>query len=188
MTAAEKFSTELGTAPACRAFGVPRASLYRRRQRGAAPGAERARPRSPRALNAAERQAVLDLLHSERFLDQAPAQVCAALLDKGRYLCSVRTLYRILDANQEVRERRHQRRHPVYRKPELLATGPNQVWTWDITRLKGPRKWTSFSLYVILDIFSRQVVGWMVADCESATLAKKLIRESVTGKGSIAVN
>ena len=99
-------------------------------------------------MNAAERQAVLDLLHSERFLDQAPAQVCAALLDKGRYLCSVRTMYRILDANQEVRERRHQRRHPVYRKPELLATGPNQVWTWDITRLKGPRKWTSFSLYV----------------------------------------
>ena len=188
MTAAEKFSTELGTAAACRAFGVARASLYRRRQRGAAPGAERARLRSPRALNAAERQAVLDLLHSERFLDQAPAQVCAALLDKGRYLCSVRTMYRILDANQEVRERRHQRRHPVYRKPELLATGPNQVWTWDITRLKGPRKWTSFSLYVILDIFSRQVVGWMVADCESATLAKKLIRESVTGKGSIAVN
>ena len=86
MTAAEKVSTELGTAAACRAFGVARASLYRRRQRGAAPGAERARPRSPRALNAAERQAVLDLLHSERFLDQAPAQVCAALLDKGRYL------------------------------------------------------------------------------------------------------
>ena len=115
MAAAEKVSTELGTAAACRAFGVARASLYRRRQRGAAPGAERARPRSPRALNAAERQAVLDLLHSERFLDQAPAQVCAALLDKGRYLCSVRTMYRILDANQEVRERRHQRRHPVYR-------------------------------------------------------------------------
>ncbi len=178
MAAAEKVSTELGTAAACRAFGVPRASLYRRRQRGAAPGSERARLRSPRALNAAERQAVLDLLHSERFLDQAPAQVCAALLDKGRYLCSVRTMYRILDANQEVRERRHQRRHPVYRKPELLATSPNQVWTWDITRLKGPRKWTSFSLYVILDIFSRQVVGWMVADCESATLAKKLIGES----------
>ena len=128
MTAAEKFSTELGTAPACRAFGVPRASLYRCR---AGP------PTVTSGMNAAERQAVLDLLHSERFLDQAPAQVCAALLDKGRYLCSVRTMYRILDANQEVRERRHQRRHPVYRKPELLATGPNQVWTWDITRLKG---------------------------------------------------
>ena len=122
------------------------------------------------------RQEVLDLLHSGHFVDQVPAQVCAALLDADRYLCSVRTMYRILDANQEVRERRNQRRHPVYQKPELLATGPNEVWTWDITKLKGPRNWTY--LYVILDIFSRQAVGWMVADCESATLAKKLIRES----------
>ena len=178
MEAAEKFSTELGTAPACRAFGVSRASLYRRRQRAAAPAAERPRPRSHRALSGADRQDVLDLLHSGRFVDQVPAQVCAALLDADRYLCSVRTMYRILDANQEVRERRNQRRHPVYQKPELLATGPNEVWTWDITKLKGPRKWTYFYLYVILDIFSRQAVGWMVADCESATLAKKLIRES----------
>ncbi len=100
------------------------------------------------------------------------------MLDEDRYLCSVRTMYRILDANQEVRERRNQRRHPVYQKPELLATGPNEVWTWDITKLKGPRKWTYYYLYVILDIFSRQVVGWMVADCESASLAKQLIRES----------
>ncbi len=107
-----------------------------------------------------------------------PAQVAAALLDEERYLCSVRTMYRILDANQEVRERRNQRRHPVYEKPELLATGPNQVWSWDITKLKGPRKWTYYYLYVILDIFSRQAVGWMVADCESSGLAKKLIRES----------
>ena len=178
MEAAEKFSTELGMAPACRAFGVSRASLYRRRQRAAAPAAERARPRSHRALSGADRQEVLDLLHSGRFVDQVPAQVCAALLDADRYLCSVRTMYRILDANQEVRERRNQRRHPVYQKPELLATGPNEVWTWDITKLKGPRKWTYFYLYVILDICSRQAVGWMVADCESATLAKKLIRES----------
>ncbi len=178
MEAAEKFSTELGTVPACRAFGVSRASLYRRRQRAAAPAAERARPRSHRALSGADRQEVLDLLHSGRFVDQVPAQVCAALLDADRYLCSVRTMYRILDANQEVRERRNQRRHPVYQKPELLATGPNEVWTWDITKLKGPRKWTYFYLYVILDIFSRQAVGWMVADCESSGLAKKLIRES----------
>ena len=125
MEAAEKFSTELGTALACRAFGVSRASLYRRRQRAAAPTAERARPRSHRALSGADRQEVLDLLHSGRFVDQVPAQVCAALLDADRYLCSVRTMYRILDANQEVRERRNQRRHPVYQKPELLATGPN---------------------------------------------------------------
>ena len=108
------------------------------------------------------------------FVDQAPAQVAADLLDEERYLCSVRTMYRILDANQEVRDRRNQRRHPAYTKPELLATGPNQVWSWDITKLKGPRKWTYFYLYVILDIFSRQVVGWMVADCESAGLAKKV--------------
>ena len=174
MEAAEKFSTELGTAVACRAFGVPRASLYRRRQRGADPAPPRPRAPSHRALGEAERGQVLDLLHSERFVDQAPTQVCAALLDEDRYLCSVRTMYRILDANQEVRERRNQRRHPVYQKPELLATGPNEVWTWDITKLKGPRKWTYYYLYVILDIFSRQVVGWMVADCESASLAKKL--------------
>ena len=111
-------------------------------------------------------------------MDQAPAQVAAALLDEERYLCSARTMYRILDANEEVRERRNQRRHPAYTRPELLATGPNQVWSWDITKLKGPRKWTYFYLYVILDIFSRQVVGWMVADCESASLAKTLICES----------
>ena len=178
MEAAEKFAPQVGTAPACRAFGVPRASLYRRRQQEAAPRAPRCRPPSHRALTQVERQEVLDVLHSERFLDQAPAQVAAALLDEDRYLCSVRTMYRILDANQEVRERRNQRRHPVYEKPELLATGPNQVWSWDISKLKGPRKWTYYYLYVILDIFSRQVVGWMVADCESSSLATKLIRES----------
>ena len=178
MEAAEQFSSELGTAVACRAFGVPRASLYRHRQRGADPPSPQPPRRSPRALSGTEREQVLDLLHSERFVDQAPAQVAAALLDEERYLCSPRTMYRILDANQEVRERRNQRRHPVYTKPELLATGPNQVWSWDITKFKGPRKWTYFYLYVILDIFSRQVVGWMVADCESASLAKKLIRES----------
>ena len=183
MEAAEKFASQLGTAPACRAFGAPRASLYRRRQQEAAPRAPRRRPPSHRALTEVERQEVLDVLHSERFVDQAPAQVAAALLDEDRYLCSVRTMYRILDANQEVRERRNQRRHPVYEKPELLATGPNQVWSWDITKLKGPRKWTYYYLYVILDIFSRQVVGWMVADCESSSLAKRLIRESSDKQG-----
>ncbi len=176
MEAAEKFSIDLGTAPACRAFGVARSSLYRRRK--PPPTVGRTPRSSHRALSERERQEVLDLLHGERFVDQAPAQVAAALLDDERYLCSVRTMYRILDANHEVRERRNQRRHPVYTKPELLATGPNQVWSWDITKLKGPRKWTYFYLYVILDIFSRQVVGWMVADCESASLAEKLIRES----------
>ena len=138
MEAAEKFSTELGTAVACRAFGVPRASLYRRRQRGADPAPPRPRAPSHRALGEAERGQVLDLLHSERFVDQAPTQVCAALLDEDRYLCSVRTMYRILDANQEVRERRNQRRHPVYQKPELLATGPNEVLDMGYNEVEGP--------------------------------------------------
>jgi putative transposase len=129
-------------------------------------------------LSEPERDEVLEVLHSERFVDQAPAQVAATLLDEDRYLCSVRTMYRILETNREVRERRNQRRHPVYEKPELLAMAPDQVWSWDITKLKGPRKWTYYYLYVILDIFSRYVVGWMVADCESSRLAKRLIRES----------
>ncbi len=176
MDAAEKCAVDVGTAASCRAFGVARSSLYRRRQ---PPSTVVRIPRaSHRALSDVERQEVLDLLHSQRFVDQAPAQVAAALLDEERYLCSARTMYRILEANEEVRERRNQRRHPVYTRPELLATGPNQVWSWDITKLKGPRKWTYFYLYVILDIFSRQVVGWMVADCESARLAKTLIRGS----------
>ena len=176
MEAAETFSVDVGTAASCRAFGVARSSLYRRRQ--PPPTVVRIPRASHRALSDVERQEVLDLLHSQRFVDQAPAQVAAALLDEERYLCSARTMYRILEANEEVRERRNQRRHPAYARPELLATGPNQVWSWDITKLKGPRKWTYFYLYVILDIFSRQVVGWMVADCESASLAKTLIRAS----------
>jgi putative transposase len=117
-------------------------------------------------------------MHSERFMDQAPREIFATLLDEGRYLCSVRTMYRILGQENEVRERRNQLRHPVYAKPELLATAPNQVWSWDITRLLGPVKWSYFYLYVILDIFSRYVVGWMVAARESATLAQRLIEET----------
>jgi putative transposase len=134
-------------------------------------------------LSATETQAVLEQLHSPRFVDQAPAEVYATLLDEGTYLCSERTMYRILAEHQEVRERREQLRHPSYKKPELLATGPNQVWSWDITKLLGPRKWTCFHLYVILDIFSRYVVGWMVAHRESAALAKKLIFETCTRQG-----
>jgi putative transposase len=136
------------------------------------------RPAPPRALGPAERQTVLAQLNSERFVDQAPAQVYATLLDEGQYLCSVRTMYRILDQHDQVRERRNQLSHPAYQKPELLATGPNQIWSGDITKLLGPAKWTYFYLYVILDIFSRYAVGWMVASRESATLAQKLIRET----------
>jgi len=129
-------------------------------------------------LKPTERQNVLSVLHSERFSDKAPAEVYATLLDEGTYLCSMRTMYRILKTCGEVRERRNQLRHPPYKKPELLATQPNQVWSWDITKLLGPATWTYFQLYVILDIFSRYVVGWMVAHRESAALAERLIRET----------
>jgi putative transposase len=121
----------------------------------------------------------LALLHEERFVDLPPAQVWAQVLDAGRVPpCSIRTMYRVLAANAEVRERRNQLRHPAYRKPELLATGPNQVWSWDITKLLGPVKWTYYYLYVLLDIFSRYVVGWLLARQEAASLAKVLIAES----------
>jgi putative transposase len=126
---------------------------------------------------------VLEVLHSPGYVDKAPAEVYASLLDQGTYHCSVRTMYRILNAAKEVRERRDQLRHPHYRKPELLATAPNQVWSWDVTKLLGPAKWTYFYLYVILDIFSRYVVGWMVAGRESADLAQRLIRETVAKQG-----
>jgi len=175
MSAVEQLAPQVGVAPACRALGVPRACWYRHLQPAAAPAP---RPTPARALAAAERQAVLDHLHSERFQDQAPAEVYATLLDEGQYVCSIRSMYRILAENQEVRERRDQLRHPQYQKPELLATAPNQVWSWDITKLLGPVKWTYFYLYVILDIFSRYVVGWMVADGESAALAGRLIADT----------
>ena len=165
---------------ACDALGVSRASVYRRRSRLARPPVEPVpRPSPPRALSAAERQTVLDLLREPRFADLAPAEVYATLLDEGVYHCSIRTMYRILDDHDEVRERRDQLRHPVYAKPELLAEAPNQVWSWDITKLMGPAKWTYFYLYVILDIFSRRVVGWCVADAESATLFKALFDDTL---------
>jgi putative transposase len=175
MTAVGDLSQAVGTARACDALGLPRASYYRS-LRPQAPAQDR--PTPERALSAAERQAVLDTLHSEPFADKAPAEVWATLLDEGTYLCSQRTMYRILQDAQEVRERRDQLRHPTYKKPELLAQAPNQVWSWDITKLLGPAKWTYFYLYVILDIFSRYVVGWMVADGESAALASQLIDQT----------
>jgi putative transposase len=175
MVAVGTLEASVGTKSACVAIGVSRASLYRqRRPRRARPP----RPAPPRALTLEERSQVLLTLNAEPFADQAPAQVHAALLDVGIYLCAVRTMYRILAANQQVRERRDVLRHPNYEKPELLATAPNQVWSWDITKLKGPIKWSYFHLYVILDIFSRYVVGWMVARNESARLAQRLIAET----------
>ena len=175
MRAVEAAGPTLGTAPACGALGLPRASLYRSRR---PPLVTRPRPASPRALDPTERQAVLETLHSARFLDQAPAQVHATLLDEGTYLCAPRTMYRLLDAAGEIKERRAQVRRPHYAAPELLATQPNAVWSWDITKLRGPAKWTYFYLYVILDIFSRYVVGWMLAPRESAALAERLIADT----------
>lgn len=121
---------------------------------------------------------MFDILRNERFCDQAPAQVVATLLDEGRDLCSERTMYRLLRTHGEVRERWDQLRHPSYVRPELLATAPNQLWSWDITKLPGPTKWTHFHLYVILDVFSQYVVGWMVAERESSTLAEQLIKQT----------
>jgi putative transposase len=134
-------------------------------------------------LGPEERQAVVEILHSERFMDKAPREVYAGLLDEGIFLCSVRTMYRILAGGNELLERRNQLRHPAYPKPQLMASGPNQVWSWDITKLLGPVKWVYYHLYVIVDIFSRYVVGWMVANRESGKLAQKLIEQSCTKQG-----
>jgi len=169
----------LGVRATCDALGVARASYYRWRR----PWSPGKRCSSPRALSAEERQAVLDTLHEPRFMDLPPGEVYARLLDEGRYLCSERTMYRILAANQEVRERRNQLRHPSYAAPELLATRPNELWSWDITKLKGPAKWIYYYLYVILDVFSRYVVGWMVAERESAALAERLIETTCERQG-----
>ena len=177
MSAALATATELGVRPTCAALELAPATFYRYRHGPTESLALERRPPA-RALALAERQTVLDLLTSERFCDDAPRQIWATLLDEGQYHCSVSTMYRILHAEHAVRERRDQLRHPSYAKPELLATVPNQVWSWDITKLLGPAKWTYFYLYVILDIFSRYVVGWMVAPRESASLARQLIAET----------
>ena len=180
MATVTEVGPRLGIAPTCAALGLPRATYYRgRRSQGALPR----RRRSPRALSTVEWTAVLALLHEPRFVDLAPAEVYATLLDEGRYLCSERTIYRVLAANHEVGERRNQLRHPYYAAPELLACRPNELWSWDITKLLGPTKWTYFYLYVMLDVFSRYVVGWMVAHRESATLAEQFIHATCARQG-----
>jgi putative transposase len=180
MQTVHDYAPRFGVRPTCAALAVAPATYYRHRPEAVAGivPAVAPRPASPRALAPAERQRVLDVLHAARFADLAPAEIYATLLDEGTYHCSERTMYRVLAAHDEVRERRAQRRHPVYAAPELLATAPNQLWSWDITRLKGPEKWTYFSLYVLLDVFSRYVVGWLVAPRESATLAERLLAMS----------
>ena len=183
MDAALQLSCTVGIESACDALGVARASFYRRRPLFGPPRAESipmpvVRSLPPRALSSGEREGVLAVLNSERFQDCAPAAIHATLLDDGRYLCSVRTMYRVLEENGPTRDRRDQLVHPQYQKPELLATAPNQLWSWDITKLRGPGKCNYFYLDVILDVFSRYVVGWMLAPRESAELARKLIEET----------
>ena len=173
MRATSDLASIVGARGACAALGVARATYYRARTPMFGP--RERKPAPPRTLPAAEREAVLAVLHEPRFVDLAPAQVYTTLLEEDRYVCSVRTMHRILAENHESRDRRDQIRHVKYAAPELLATGPNQLWSWDITKLLGSAKWNYFYLYVILDVFSRYVVGWLVAPRESKALAKKLI-------------
>ncbi len=190
MDAVIHLAPTVGVVAACDFLAVARASFYRERPvlgPPPAPVPEPAvaeRPSPARSLSSSERADVLAILHDERFQDRSPAAVQATLLDEGQYLCSARTMYRLLEQAGESRERRDQLVHPPYQKPELLATAPNQLWSWDITKLLGPAKWTYFYLYVILDVFSRYAVGWMVAHRESAELAKQFIEETI-GKHQI---
>jgi putative transposase len=184
--AVEAAVTELvplvGTRAACVAVGRSRATHYRHHRVGPVPAPRpRVEPRpQPRALSEVERAEVLGVLHCERFVDAAPATVYATLLDEGRYLCSESTMYRILRERGEVRERRRQATHPPRVRPELVATAPNRCWSWDITKLRGPAKWTYYHLYVIIDIYSRYVPGWLIAERESAALAERLLAETIT--------
>jgi putative transposase len=180
--AVEELAPAVGTHPACRALGVAPATIYRRRK-PPPPKPRKPRPRPSRSLAPAEREQVLEELRSERFVDRSPAQVWATLLDEGRYLASERTMYRLLAEHGEVRERRDQRSHPAYTKPELLAERPNEVWSWDISKLLGPAKWTYYYLYVILDVFSRYAVGWTLQHRESTPVAQQLIAQAVDQQG-----
>ena len=176
--AVEELTPVVGTRPACRALGASHATVYRRR-RPPQPRPSRPRPVPARALSAPARQAVLVELRSKRFVDSSPAQVWATLLDEGRYLASERTMYRLLAANGEVSERRDQLVHPAYERPELLAERPNEVWSWDISKLKGPARWTYFYLYAVLDVFSRYAVAWTVQHRESGPVAEQLIAQAI---------
>jgi len=186
MGAVTRLAPTVGVLAACNFLGVARASFYRQRpvpgpaeSLALPPTLPSARPAPARALSLLERAGVLATLHAERFQDRSPAAIQATLLDEGQYLCSTRTMYRLLAAQGESRERRDQLIHPAYSKPELLATAPNQLWSWDITKLRGPVKWTYFYLYVILDVFSRYVTGWMIAHREGAELARQFIEETI---------
>lgn len=178
--AIDELAPIVGTAEACAAVGRPRSTHYRWHRKSPPPvRPERMPALQPRALSEVERKEVLRVLHEPDHVDEAPATVYAKLLDAGVYLASVPTMYRILRAEGEVGDRRRHATHPAHKKPELIATAPNDVWSWDITKLLGPVKWTYYYLYVILDIYSRYVVGWLLADAESKTLAEQLLAETI---------
>jgi putative transposase len=178
--AVDELRPHIGVKAACQAVGLPRSRFYRQQQ---PPSETKPRAAPARKLTAAERETVRTVLNSPRFADQSPREVYGTLLDEGCYLSSVSSMYRLLAEDDAVRERRDQLRHPTYQKPELLATGPNQVWSWDITRLRGPVKWSYFYLYTVLDIYSRYVVGWMIALQEAGHLAEQLIAEICQRQG-----
>ncbi len=184
--AVQTLAPVIGTKAACAAVGRARATHYRHHQ----PRPQRSPPlrrRHPqRALSGAEQAAVRAELHSQRFVDEAPPTVYAVLLDEQRYLCSVSTMYRLLRADGEVGERRRQANHPPTVKPELVASQPNAVWSWDITKLLGPTKWTYYHLYVVLDLYSRYVTGWLLAESERAILAEQLLAETIHKEGITA--
>ena len=175
-----QLASKIGVKQTCAVLNIARSRVYRSHQPRPTP---KPRPTPSHALSWTERQQVRTVLNSERFMDKAPRQVYATLLDEGSYLCHWRTMYRILAVHDEIRERRLIRRHPVYKKPELLATSPNEVWSWDITKLRGESKWEHYSLYTVLDIFSRYVVGWMLAEVESSDLARQLMAETAHKHG-----
>ena len=195
MNSAEAARSNVGISGACHALALPRATFYRwRKPRTCAASAGERTCRVPgRGLSGEERERVIAELDSERFMDKAPPQVYAALLDEVTYLCSISTMYRLLRERGEVKDRRSQRSHVPAQRPELLATGPNQVWSWDITKLKGPRKWSYFHLYVIIDVFSRFVVGWCISEKSNALIAEALItdaisRENVKNHGELTIH
>lgn len=183
MESIHELAPQVGVTAACRALGIPRSTYYRHQRPAAQPCLARPRRRHPRALTPDEQAAVRAQLNSERFVDRAPRAVYATLLDEGIRLCHWRTMYRVLRADTATRERRTIRRHPVYARPELLATAPRQVWSWDITKLRGPQPGIWYNLYIVIDIFSRMIVGWLLADREDASLAERLIADACTREG-----
>lgn len=181
MQLVDEHAEEFGVAPACDALGVCRASFYRWKERPQR--TEHTDRRPPRKLTEQEEAMVLEVLNSERFMEKSVPVVYTTLLDEGQYICSQRSMYRLLEREGQVRQRRHEREHPVYEKPELLATGPNQVWSWDITKIKGPRPWIFYHLYVVIDVFSRYIVAWAISTHESGEQAKALVEGACQRQG-----